>query len=39
MPPGIPNEVRHLVTLAPLGATATELTVHEFGYSDEGETA
>jgi uncharacterized protein YndB with AHSA1/START domain len=35
MPPGIPAEVRHVVTLTPLGVTATELTVHEFGYTDE----
>jgi uncharacterized protein YndB with AHSA1/START domain len=35
MPPGIPDEVPHVVTLAALGATATELTVHEFGYPDE----
>jgi uncharacterized protein YndB with AHSA1/START domain len=35
MPPGIPGEVRHVVTLTPVGETATELTVHEFGYADE----
>jgi uncharacterized protein YndB with AHSA1/START domain len=35
MPPGIPDEVRHVVTLTQLGATATELTVREFGYTDE----
>jgi uncharacterized protein YndB with AHSA1/START domain len=35
MPPGIPDEVRHVVTITPLGASATELTVHESGYADE----
>jgi uncharacterized protein YndB with AHSA1/START domain len=35
MPPGIPDEVRHVVTLTSVGETATELTVHEFGYTDE----
>jgi uncharacterized protein YndB with AHSA1/START domain len=35
MPPGIPDEVRHVVTLKALGATATELSVQEFGYPDE----
>jgi uncharacterized protein YndB with AHSA1/START domain len=35
MPPGIPDEVPHVVTLEPIGETATELTVHEFGYADE----
>jgi uncharacterized protein YndB with AHSA1/START domain len=35
MPPGIPDEVPHVVTLTPLGATATELTVREFGYTDD----
>jgi uncharacterized protein YndB with AHSA1/START domain len=35
MPPGIPDEVPHVVTLRPIAESATELTVHEFGYADE----
>lgn len=32
LPPGIPEEVRHVVTLAAVDETTTELTVHEYGY-------
>ena len=34
MPPAIPKEVRHVVSITPLDGTTTELTVHEFGYPD-----
>jgi uncharacterized protein YndB with AHSA1/START domain len=32
LPPGIPQEVRHVVTLTALDDGSTELTVHEYGY-------
>ena len=32
LPPELPQEVRHVVTLTPVGGTETELTVAEFGY-------
>lgn len=32
LPPGIPEEVRHVVTLVAIDDQTTELTVHEFGY-------
>jgi uncharacterized protein YndB with AHSA1/START domain len=32
LPPGIPEEVRHVVTLSAVDETTTELTVHEYGY-------
>ena len=36
LPPGIPHEVRHVVTFAARSGTETEMTVTEFGYpSDE----
>jgi uncharacterized protein YndB with AHSA1/START domain len=34
LPPGIPEDVRHVVTLRSIDDGATELTVHEFGYPD-----
>ena len=34
-PPGVPREVRHLVTFAPLPSGRTLMTVAEFGYSAE----
>ena len=33
LPPGIPEEVRHVVSLSPIDDTRTELTVREYGYS------
>ena len=32
LPPGIPEEVRHVVSLSAIDDETTELTVHEFGY-------
>lgn len=32
LPPGIPEEVRHVVTLSAVDESTTELTVHEYGY-------
>jgi uncharacterized protein YndB with AHSA1/START domain len=32
LPPGIPGEVRHVVTFRPVGDAGTELTVTEYGY-------
>lgn len=32
LPPGIPEEVRHEVTLSAVDDATTEVTVHEFGY-------
>jgi uncharacterized protein YndB with AHSA1/START domain/predicted enzyme related to lactoylglutathione lyase len=32
IPPGVPREVRHVVTLRPLDGGRTDLTVREFGY-------
>lgn len=32
LPPGVPEEVRHVVTLVAIDDRTTELTVHEFGY-------
>ena len=34
LPPEIPAEVRHVVTLSAVDDARTELTVHEFGYPD-----
>jgi uncharacterized protein YndB with AHSA1/START domain len=34
-PPGIPPEVRHVVTFTPLPVDRTSMTVTEFGYTDE----
>jgi uncharacterized protein YndB with AHSA1/START domain/predicted enzyme related to lactoylglutathione lyase len=33
IPPGVPSEVPHIVTLRPLEGGRTELTVREFGYA------
>jgi uncharacterized protein YndB with AHSA1/START domain len=35
LPPMIPADVRHVVTLRAIDDAATELTVHEFGYPNE----
>ena len=32
LPPGIPEEVRHVVTLSPIDSATTRLTVREYGY-------
>ena len=32
LPPGIPDEVRHVVRLSAIDDDTTQLTVHEFGY-------
>jgi uncharacterized protein YndB with AHSA1/START domain len=34
LPPSIPDEVRHVVTLSAIDDGTTELTVHEYGYQD-----
>ena len=34
-PPGVPLDVRHLVTFAPLPSGRTSMTVTEFGYREE----
>ena len=34
LPPGIPEEVRHVVSLSAIDDGTTELTVKEFGYPD-----
>ena len=34
LPPAIPAQVRHVVTLSAVDDAGTELTVHEFGYPD-----
>ena len=34
-PPGVPRDVRHVVTFAPLPLGRTSMTVTEFGYRDE----
>lgn len=38
LPPGIPDEVRHVITFQDLGDGRTEMTITEFGYASE-ETA
>src|SRR5690606_26327272 len=35
LPPGIPAAVPHVITLRATGDNATEMTVTEFGYSNE----
>jgi hypothetical protein len=35
LPPAIPAEVPHVVTLRAIDDATTELTVHEFGYPNE----
>ena len=34
-PPGVPPEVRHLVTFTPLVGGRTSMTITEFGYPNE----
>ncbi len=34
LPPGIPEDVLHVVSLRSIDDATTELTVHEFGYPD-----
>jgi uncharacterized protein YndB with AHSA1/START domain len=34
-PPGVPRDVRHLVTFTPLPSGRTLMTVTEFGYPEE----
>ena len=34
-PPGVPSEVRHVITLTPVSSGRTSMTVTEFGYPDE----
>jgi uncharacterized protein YndB with AHSA1/START domain len=34
-PPGVPEDVRHVITFTPLGQDRTEMTVTEYGYTDE----
>jgi uncharacterized protein YndB with AHSA1/START domain len=35
VPPGVPKEMRHLVSFKPLGGNKTEMTISEFGYTTE----
>jgi uncharacterized protein YndB with AHSA1/START domain len=35
IPPGVPTEVRHVITFKPVNGKKTEMTVTEFGYSSE----
>ncbi len=35
IPPGVPSEVRHVITFNPIGATQTEMTVTEYGYTSD----
>jgi uncharacterized protein YndB with AHSA1/START domain len=35
IPPGVPNEVRHVVTFEELGHDRTKMTVTEYGYASE----
>jgi hypothetical protein len=32
LPPGIPEEVRHVISLSAIDGNTTELTVREYGY-------
>ena len=34
LPPGIPNSVRHVITLKPVNGDQCELTVTEYGYAN-----
>jgi uncharacterized protein YndB with AHSA1/START domain len=34
-PPGVPSEVRHVVTFSPVAEDRTSMTVTEYGYPDE----
>lgn len=36
LPPGIPGEVPHVITLKPIGAGRTEMTITEHGYTSDG---
>jgi activator of Hsp90 ATPase-like protein len=35
IPPGVPNEVRHVITFEELEHDRTKLTVTEYGYASE----
>jgi uncharacterized protein YndB with AHSA1/START domain len=35
MPPGIPQDVRHVITFKPVGNNRTEMTVTEYGYTSD----
>jgi uncharacterized protein YndB with AHSA1/START domain len=35
IPPGVPKEVRHVITFKPIGAAQTEMTVTEYGYTSD----
>ncbi|HZH04004.1 MAG TPA: SRPBCC domain-containing protein [Myxococcaceae bacterium] len=35
IPPGVPSEVPHVITLKALGSDKTEMTVTEYGYTSE----
>jgi hypothetical protein len=39
MPPGVPRDVRHLITFKTLGDNKTEMSVTEFGYTSEDAVA
>ena len=34
-PPGVPPEVRHVITFKPIGSSQTEMTVTEYGYTTD----
>lgn len=34
-PPGVPQEVRHVITFKPVGENQTEMTVTEYGYTSD----
>jgi hypothetical protein len=35
MPPGVPQDVRHVITFKAVGDNRTEMTVTEYGYTSE----
>ena len=35
IPPGVPRDVRHVITLRATGANVTEMTVTEYGYTSD----
>lgn len=35
LPPGIPDEVRHVITFKPVSDSKTEMTVTEYGYASQ----
>lgn len=35
IPPGVPKEVRHVITFKPINENQTEMTVTEYGYTSE----